>query len=124
MAGRRKTTDTGTLPLDLDKEKLADAIGQLPIAEEKPGMMLGHNSAGADENTRQLLQSFIRRIETLDAELADLKSDRSEVLKEAKAEGFNLKIIGIIIRRRKRKLDERNEEEALVETYEAAIEGM
>ena len=70
----------------------------------------------------QLLQSFVRRIEKLDGEIADLRDDRKEVMSEVKHAGFSTKILNIVLRRRKRKKDELSEEEQLTELYERAIE--
>jgi uncharacterized protein (UPF0335 family) len=75
---------------------------------------MGNNAAGR-------LKSFIERCERLDAERGELLEDRREVLKEAKADGYETKIINAIIRKRRKSPDELAEEQALMDTYEAAI---
>ena len=71
--------------------------------------------------TGERLRSFIERIERLEEEKQALADDIKEVFAEAKATGFDVKTIRKIIRMRKQDLDQRNEEEALLETYLAAI---
>lgn len=73
------------------------------------------NNAGAQ------IKAYIERCERLDAERKDLLEDRREVLKEAKLQGFEPKIINAIIRKRRKSPDELAEEQALMEMYEAAM---
>lgn len=81
-------------------------------------------TAGASEAlgvTGERLRSFIERIERLEEEKQALADDIKEVFAEAKATGFDVKTIRKIIRMRKQDIDQRKEEEALLETYLAAI---
>lgn len=71
--------------------------------------------------TGQRLKAFIERIERLETEKAELAEDIKEVFGEAKAHGFDVKIMRKLIRLRKMDSDKRQEEEALLETYKAAI---
>ena len=77
----------------------------------------GHNS------TSERLRSFIARIERMEEEKSELAQDIKEIYSEAKAVGFDTKIMKIIIKRRKIDADKRSETDSLVETYEAAIDG-
>ena len=77
----------------------------------------GHNS------TSERLRSFIARIERVEEEKSELAQDIKEIYSEAKAVGFDTKIMKIIIKRRKIDADKRSETDSLVETYEAAIDG-
>ena len=43
------------------------------------------------------IRSFVERIEHLDTELQDLNESKKEVFSEAKAEGFDVKILKEII---------------------------
>lgn len=74
-----------------------------------------------NSNTAGQLRGFIERCERLDEQRAELLEDRREVLSEAKAMGFETKIINAIIRKRRKDPNELAEEEALMETYEAAL---
>ena len=74
----------------------------------------------ADTTGKRVL-SFIERIERLDEEIKASRGDRSEVLKEAKFQGFDTKTILRIVKERKKTAQEREEEEALLDLYKAAI---
>ena len=71
--------------------------------------------------TGERLRSFIERNERLEEEKQALAEDIKEVFAEAKGTGFDVKIMRKIIRMRKQDLNDRKEEEALLETYMAAI---
>ena len=67
------------------------------------------------------LRSLIERIERLEEEKAALSGDIKEVYAEAKGHGFDVKIMRMVIRVRKMEGPERQEQEALLETYLAAL---
>ena len=67
------------------------------------------------------LRSFIERIERLEEEKATIAVDIREVYAEAKATGFDPKIMRQIIRLRKMESADRQEQEALLETYMTAL---
>jgi uncharacterized protein (UPF0335 family) len=67
------------------------------------------------------LKSFIERIERLEEEKAGLAEDIKEIYGEAKAVGFDPKIMRKIIRLRKMEENKRAEEDMLIETYKSAI---
>ena len=64
------------------------------------------------------IRSFVERIEHLDTELQELNESKKEVFAEAKAEGFDVKIIKL----RKQDQDERDERETLLDLYMRAME--
>ena len=68
------------------------------------------------------IRSFIERIENLDNELQELNEQKKEVFSEAKAEGFDVKILKEIIKLRKQDQDERDEHETLLDLYMRAME--
>ena len=115
MAGRSKKSETA--------DQLNLEVNQLTGEGDAPGV--GHNSAADRTATEsaQMLRSYVARIEALDAELDDLKGDRKEVFSEAKASGFNTKVLAIVIRRRKRKRAEMDEEQAEIDMYEDQLRG-
>jgi uncharacterized protein (UPF0335 family) len=67
------------------------------------------------------LIQFIERIERLEEEKTGLMEDIREVYGEAKGAGFDPKIMRAIVRLRKMETADRQEQEALIETYKAAV---
>lgn len=67
------------------------------------------------------LKSFIERIERLDEERKALCEDIKEIYAEAKAVGYDVKIMRKIISLRKMAADKRREEQELLGLYAAAI---
>lgn len=67
------------------------------------------------------LQAFFDRIERLEEEKAALAEDIKDVYAEAKAVGFDVKIMRRIMRLRKMDVEKRREENELLELYMAAI---
>lgn len=67
------------------------------------------------------LKAFIERIERLEEEKAALAEDIKEIYAEAKSTGFDTKTMRKLIRLRKMDSEKRQEEDALLETYKAAI---
>lgn len=67
------------------------------------------------------LRSFIERWERLQEEIEALKTDQKEVMAEAKGTGFDVKTIRQIIKLRKLTPAERDEQEALLDIYKAAL---
>ncbi len=67
------------------------------------------------------LRAFFERIERLDEEVKALNDDKKEVFAEAKGNGFDTKVMKIILKERRQDVSERLEIEALVELYRAAL---
>ena len=67
------------------------------------------------------LRSFIQRIERLEEEKKTISDDIREVFAEAKSNGFDPKIMRQVLRLRKMETADRQEQEALLETYLAAL---
>jgi uncharacterized protein (UPF0335 family) len=67
------------------------------------------------------LRAFIERIERLEEEKATLAEDIKEVYAEAKGTGFDTKAVRTLIRLRKKDQAERQEEEAILDLYKAAL---
>ena len=74
-----------------------------------------------DTNARSQLRSFVDRVERLEEEEAALASDKKQVYAEASSRGFDAKILRKVIKLRKVDRIEREEEQALVEVYMAAL---
>ena len=71
--------------------------------------------------TGERLRSLIERIERLEEEKKALSDDIREVYAEAKADGFDAKTMRQVIRLRKLESNDRQEQEALLETYLSAL---
>lgn len=69
------------------------------------------------------LRAIIERIERLEAEKQDAADMQKEVYAEAKGNGYDTKIIRKVVARRKRDRADLAEEAAVLELYEAALEG-
>ena len=67
------------------------------------------------------IRLLVERYERLDEEEKGLKDDKKDVLLEAKARGFNVKVLRKIIAMRKRNQDDRTTEEAELALYAAAL---
>jgi len=67
------------------------------------------------------LKSFIERIERLEEEKKAFSDDIKDVYAEAKANGFDTKIIKSIVKLRKQDRDKRHEEEEILSLYMTAI---
>jgi uncharacterized protein (UPF0335 family) len=69
----------------------------------------------------QQLRSFIEKIERLEQEKAELGEAVRDVFAEAKAEGFDTKVMRQLIKIRKMKKEERVEQEELLDLYLHAL---
>lgn len=72
-------------------------------------------------NTDERLRLLIERIERLAEEQKGIADDIRDVYAEAKATGYDSKIMRKIVALRKMKPDDRREAEALIATYGAAL---
>jgi uncharacterized protein (UPF0335 family) len=67
------------------------------------------------------LKAFIERLENLEAEKKAIQQDITEVLKEAKMDGFEPKILKKVIALRRMDPEERERVELMIATYMAAL---
>jgi uncharacterized protein (UPF0335 family) len=72
-------------------------------------------------NSHGQLKAIVERIERLEEEKATLSADIKEVYAEAKANGFDTKILRKVISLRKKEAAEREEEQSLLEVYMNAL---
>ena len=77
---------------------------------------MAEGSIAADE-----LRLLIERIERLEEEKKAIADDVKDVYAEAKARGYDTKTMRSIVRLRKMEKHVREEAEALLETYKAAL---
>ena len=71
--------------------------------------------------TSNELRQFVERIERLDAEKKDIAEQQKEVMAEAKARGYDTKVLRKVIALCKRDKDDIAEEEAVLEMYKEAL---
>ncbi|MBM3631974.1 MAG: DUF2312 domain-containing protein [Alphaproteobacteria bacterium] len=67
------------------------------------------------------LEQFVERLENLDEQKAGIMEDISNTMAEAKGEGFDVKILRQVLRVRKMKPEELNEQEELLHLYLSAL---
>ncbi len=67
------------------------------------------------------LKTIVERIERLEEEKKTIGADIKEVYAEAKGNGFDTKVLRKVIAWRKKDADERQEEEAMLDVYLAAL---
>lgn len=73
------------------------------------------------EATDDRLRLLIERIERLEEEKKGIADDIRDVYSEAKAVGYDTKIMRQIVRLRKMRPDDRVEMETILDTYKAAL---
>ena len=78
--------------------------------------MGGKGTVAADE-----LRLLIERAERLEEEKRGISDDIKDVMAEAKSRGYDTKAIRKIMQIRKKKKEEFQEEEAILETYMSAL---
>ena len=71
---------------------------------------------------KQLIASFVKRIENLEQEKKEIQLDIKEVYSEAKSQGFDKKALKTIIKLRKMSQNDRDEFEFLVDSYKEALQ--
>jgi uncharacterized protein (UPF0335 family) len=67
------------------------------------------------------LKSIVERIERLEEEKKTIADDIKEVYAEAKGNGYDVKVLRKVVALRKRDIDERKEEEAILDLYLQAV---
>ena len=75
----------------------------------------------SDNVAADQLRLFIERVERLEEEKKGMIDDIAGVYAEAKGQGYDSKTMRAIVRLRKMEKDARDEAEALLETYKAAL---
>ena len=94
-----------------EEDDLEDVLGTA-------GLEGGDNSSTA---AAAELRQIVERIENLEDEKKAIADDIKEFYAEAKAKGYDTKVLRKVIQIRKRPKDERDEEEAVLEMYLAAL---
>ena len=71
--------------------------------------------------TADELRQFVERYEQLEAEKKDITEQQKEVMAEAKARGYNTKVLKTLMAQRKRKPDDIAEEASILDLYKQAL---
>jgi uncharacterized protein (UPF0335 family) len=79
------------------------------------------SNANVSEISGNRLKSFIERVERLEEEKKAISEDIRDVYGEAKATGFDAKVMRKIVSLRKTNLEKRREEQELLDLYMSAI---
>jgi uncharacterized protein (UPF0335 family) len=78
-------------------------------------------ATGTDEVNGGHLRAFIERIERLEEEKKALADDIKDVYGEAKANGFDVKVMRKVVSLRRQDREKRIEEETILDLYLAAL---
>ena len=84
-------------------------------AEAKP------TPAAATRFAKDQLRSIVERVEKLEEEKKAITDDVRDVYAEAKANGYDVKALRTVVKLRKQDVNERKEQEAILETYLHAL---
>jgi uncharacterized protein (UPF0335 family) len=72
---------------------------------------------------RDQLRAFIERVERVEEEIASLNTDKSDIYKEARAVGFDVKVLRKVVAKRKLETHVREEQDAIFDMYWDALYG-
>ncbi|KEO56112.1 DUF2312 domain-containing protein [Thioclava pacifica] len=67
------------------------------------------------------LRQFVEQFESLEAEKKDITEQQKDIMSEAKARGYDTKVLKKIVALRKRDKDDVAEEEAILDLYKSAL---
>ena len=107
------------IPINLNKvkearETLKKAMGDK--SDDRQAEAFSPEETGQTVAAGQL-RAFIERIERLEEDKQAIADDIKEVYAEAKGNGYDVKVLRKVVALRKRDLDERKEEEAVMDLY-------
>lgn len=86
-----------------------------------PASAAAENEQASVRFAKDQLKAIVERIEKLEEEKKAISDDIRDVYGEAKANGFDVKALRQIIKLRKIEPTERDEQEAILETYMHAL---
>jgi uncharacterized protein (UPF0335 family) len=86
------------------------------VSIEKRKEQMAEGTVAADQ-----LRLFIERIERLEEEKKGIGDDVRDVYAEAKANGYDPRIMRIVVRLRRMETHTRQEQDAILETYRSAL---
>jgi uncharacterized protein (UPF0335 family) len=86
-----------------------------------PATASAENEKPATRFAKDQLKAFVERIERLEEEKKATSDDIRDVYAEAKGTGFDTKALRTIVRLRKLDMDERREQQEVLDTYLHAL---
>ena len=86
-----------------------------------PATAAAKNEETTHRFAKDQLRAFIERVERLEEEKKTISDDIRDVYAEAKAVGYDVKALRTIVRLRKIEPTEREEQDAILETYMNAL---
>lgn len=105
-----------------EAKKLKEAAGASSSAEARFATAAADTVIeGAGAVSALQLRSIIERVERLEEEKREVAEQITEVMSEAKGNGFDVKTIRAVIALRKKKPEQRSEEEAMLDLYMTAL---
>lgn len=112
--------------LTLGEARLTDAEDARNPPPPEAFELIGHNSRNQTMSDSTIkaddqLRLFIERIERLEEEKKGVSDDIRDTYAEAKAQGYDVKIMRQIVRLRKMEPHDRAEMEQILETYKIAL---
>lgn len=91
------------------------------MSEDALGDIADDIAPSAYKVTAGELRQFVERYERLEAEKKDIADGQKEVMAEAKARGYDVKILRKLVALRKKDPQEISEEEATLQVYRDAL---
>lgn len=88
-----------------------------PVQKQRPGK----DFSPSNDVAKEQLKSIIERVERLEEEKKAISDDIKDVFGEAKANGFDTKVLRQIVRLRKQDVAEREEQETIRDLYMHAL---
>jgi uncharacterized protein (UPF0335 family) len=79
------------------------------------------SEAQPGHNSNEQLRSVVERIENVNEQIKDLTTDRSDIFKEAKGNGLDVKALRSVIRLRAMNPDDIAAQEAILDSYKNAL---
>jgi len=79
-------------------------------------------TTGLQKSAQEQLRNFVESIERLQEEAKGISADIRDKMAEAKAVGFDVKILREVLKLRKKSETEREEAESILEVYLAALD--
>lgn len=113
-----RTMETTVAAMKAHTEELRRRKGKPPM---KPDPTFDAAADNSYRVTAEELRQFIERFEHLDAEKQEISDHQKSVMAEAKARGYDTKVMRKIIALRKRSADDVAEEEAVMDMYKEAL---
>ncbi|MBN8968953.1 MAG: DUF2312 domain-containing protein [Rhizobiales bacterium] len=84
-------------------------------------VQIGHNSESVTKLAADQLKALIERIERQEEEKKAISDDIRDIYAEAKGNGYDVKALRTIVRKRKQDPAAREEQETILETYMHAL---